>query len=216
MALVALGGTMAVTGGTNGFDNAVAARAAVIRGAAGPAGTTAMQAVTTLGSFPAVIILTVLAAIGLWARTRRVPVSALLAAAVASAAGVVYLVQVALGRHRPLPDTVLGWATSYSFPSGHTAYATVLYVLAALIMMSGTTRPARWRLIVTAGVVLSILIGLSRIYLGLQWATDVLAGWLLGLGIVALARFADLRLEDLDLRPTSTADPAHAARRLGA
>lgn len=85
-----------------------------------------------------------------------------------------------LGRARP--DTLyVGQMKfkSYSFPSGHTLGATVFYGLLAYLAYK--TLPAPWNIVVTGAlIILIILIGLSRIYLGAHYPTDVIGGWVLG------------------------------------
>ena len=92
------------------------------------------------------------------------------------------VVKIVVHRPRPAPDLVHVFAqlSSYSFPSGHvmfyTAFFGFLFFLAFTLL-----RPSAWRsclLILTGGLV--VLIGLSRIYLGDHWASDVLAGYFLG------------------------------------
>jgi undecaprenyl-diphosphatase len=83
---------------------------------------------------------------------------------------------------RPRPDVVvhLVGVSSASFPSGHAmASATIYLTLGALL---ARVQPQR-RLKIYAGVVaatLTVLVGLSRVYLGVHWPTDVLAGWCVG------------------------------------
>jgi undecaprenyl-diphosphatase len=87
-----------------------------------------------------------------------------------------------LGFARPRPDLVPHGAYVYtaSFPSGHAMMSAVTYLtLAALV--SRVVPHRRTKLFVLAcALVLTGLTGLSRIYLGVHWPTDVLAGWALG------------------------------------
>jgi membrane protein DedA with SNARE-associated domain len=73
---------------------------------------------------------------------------------------------------------------SYSMPSGHTVLATTLYVgLAFLIASSMHVKRGRW-LIYTTALILAFAVGISRMYLGAHWFTDVLSGWLMGGAII--------------------------------
>lgn len=87
-------------------------------------------------------------------------------------------------RARPSFEVPLLTLSSYSFPSGHTAGATLFYGVLAAWLMAGTTS-WRWRLLIASlAFVLVGLVGLSRIYLGVHYLSDVLAamaassGWL--------------------------------------
>ena len=87
-----------------------------------------------------------------------------------------------IGRSRPPRElAVPPYENSPSFPSGHTLNATVIIgVLVYLWLLHLATKRARfWA--GTAGVVFVGAMGLSRVYLGHHWLTDVIAGWLLGL-----------------------------------
>lgn len=90
--------------------------------------------------------------------------------------------------HRTRPDTLyvsnMYFQTS-SFPSGHTFGATVICGL--LLCLSLKYLPAPWSYWVAMGLgVFVVLVGISRVYLGAHYPTDVIAGWLLGAIAVAL------------------------------
>jgi undecaprenyl-diphosphatase len=89
---------------------------------------------------------------------------------------------------RPRPDVVphLASVTSYSFPSGHAMLSAVVYLtLGALLarLVEG-----RWTKLYFVGVavLLTILVGSSRVYLGVHYPTDVAAGWAAGVGWAVL------------------------------
>jgi len=96
-----------------------------------------------------------------------------------------------VGRTRPdHSEAVPPYETSPSFPSGHTLNTTV--VIGVLVYVMCLQFEMLWVRItaITAGVVFIIAMGLSRVFLGHHWLTDVMAGWFLGLawvGIVILA-----------------------------
>jgi undecaprenyl-diphosphatase len=75
-----------------------------------------------------------------------------------------------------------GW---YSFPSGHATMAPLVFGLGVLIWSAPWPRATRVALLLLAAVC-SLLIGFSRVYLGVHWPTDVLAGLLLGTGWAAM------------------------------
>ena len=77
-------------------------------------------------------------------------------------------------------------ASGSSFPSGHAAYSTFYVWLAVTIVMRLRPGMARGALVVAAGIALTALIGLSRVYLGAHYLSDVSGGWALGLASFAL------------------------------
>jgi undecaprenyl-diphosphatase len=90
---------------------------------------------------------------------------------------------------RPRPDLVPHgiWVHTASFPSGHAMLSAVVDL--TLGALRARVQPQR-RLkvyILTRAVVLTTLVGLSRIYLGVHWPTDVLAGWMAGAAWALLA-----------------------------
>lgn len=92
-----------------------------------------------------------------------------------------------LGFDRPRPDLVspMAYTISQSFPSGHALIAATTYLtLGALLAQVQQNRALKAYLMFLA-ILLTLIIGLSRVYLGVHWPTDVLAGWTMG-GIWAL------------------------------
>lgn len=87
-----------------------------------------------------------------------------------------------LGFDRPRPELVPHETYVYtaSFPSGHSMMAAVIYLtLAALLARTQPHRRTRAFFLVL-GVLITLLVGSSRVYLGVHWPTDVLAGWTAG------------------------------------
>ncbi|UEA60124.1 phosphatase PAP2 family protein [Gordonia otitidis] len=83
-------------------------------------------------------------------------------------------------RARPPRDDRLLHIESYSFPSGHSMMTMVVYGLIAVAAyrLIPWVRAHPWSMALAP--VISILVGLTRIYLGVHWTTDVLAGWIIG------------------------------------
>ncbi len=90
---------------------------------------------------------------------------------------------------RPRPEVVphLDMVYSTSFPSGHALMSPVVYLTLAGILASNQITSAEKRLLIGGAALLVIAIGISRLYLGVHWPTDVLAGWFLGSAIAVTA-----------------------------
>jgi undecaprenyl-diphosphatase len=85
-------------------------------------------------------------------------------------------------RARPVIKDPISHAPGYSFPSGHAFNTTVIATVMVFLLwplMSATGR----RVAIALAVVASVAVGLDRIFLGVHFPSDVLAGWILGLGI---------------------------------
>lgn len=99
-----------------------------------------------------------------------------LAATLAGANALSEIVKRAVARTRP--DDRLVHAVGYAFPSGHATFATAGWLCVAILL--GAVWPARRTLLVATAVAVIAVVGASRIYLNVHWATDVLGGWALG------------------------------------
>lgn len=110
-----------------------------------------------------------------------------------------------VGRLRPVVDVPVAHAPGNSFPSGHSLGSFVVYGSLLLVFLPAV--PRRWRpAVISAVAALIVLVGVSRIALGVHFVSDVLAGWLLGaawLGVTLYA-FRLWRREDGRREPALT------------
>lgn len=135
-----------------------------------------MRAATALGYYS--VVLPLLAVVSLAFLYRGWRLSAVLL--VVSTAGGVFLTTVLKSVFRRARPEILdsGYTAGfYSFPSGHATVAVGFYGALALVLAYHLRGPARWAA-VALGAALVLLIGFSRLYLGVHYPTDVLAGFL--------------------------------------
>jgi undecaprenyl-diphosphatase len=134
--------------------------------------------VTALGSY-AFIIIVVLSALGYLLIVRQYAFSVLMVAAVAG--GMLLSNALKHGFDRPRPDLEhAAQVFSPSFPSGHATLSAVTFLTLGGLL---TRANLDWRVkayFLAVAIVLTILVGLSRVYLGVHFPSDVLAGWCLG------------------------------------
>lgn len=138
--------------------------------------------ITTLGS-PSIILL-IGAAVVLWgymSTNMRLLWSGMI---VWLTLGIGAMIKIAVGR--PRPDTEYAanlHFQTFSFPSGHSSGAMVAYGLLAYLAWHLLPQP--WNYIVAGMlIIIIVLVGVSRVYLGAHFPSDVIAGW--GLGLIAL------------------------------
>jgi membrane-associated phospholipid phosphatase len=131
------------------------------------------------GTWIAVYLVPLGGALALVIARRPWPAAYFIAASAASAGGV-QLLKHLFGRARP--EDILITADYGSFPSGHTANAATIAVVAALLF------PRVW--VVIVGSVWVVLMAFSRTYLHAHWASDTLGGALLGAGVALIAAAA--------------------------
>ena len=151
----------------------------------------AWRAVTDLGA--GVVLGPVGIGLVLWLLLRRQPATALLVgtALIAASLGSDVLKDL-VARPRP-PGVPLVAVHGFSFPSGHAVNSTVAFGLVALLAWrSGLALMAR-RIVTALLVLVPFLVGVSRIGLGAHFPSDVVAGWLAGLAVVAAAGAVTVR-----------------------
>ena len=150
-----------------------------------PALTTVAIVITEIGSTLSMGIIAGVSVLVLWFRGRRG--DAVLVAVVSAGAGLLVRVgKATVGRERPPVEFRLVTETNESFPSGHAlASAAILGVVLVVLLPSIPGRTARIGVLVGVGL-FWLSIGLSRLYLGVHWATDVIGGWVTGLAWLAL------------------------------
>lgn len=96
-----------------------------------------------------------------------------------------------IGRARPeLADAIPPYESSPSFPSGHTLNATAIIAVIAYLWFLELERRAAKAWMIAGCAAYIVLIGLSRVYLGHHWLTDVAVAWVLGLAWAALVALA--------------------------
>ena len=153
--------------------------------------TTVARALSTIGSQKVLLPLVAVVAIVLIVRGARTP-AGLLIVIWAGAIELYSLAKNVVDRPRPPMHLWLTSASSSSFPSGHATQS--LSTFAALALVSAAVAPIARRPGLALAAVVAAGVGWSRVYLGVHWATDVLAGWLAAACWVALvARVAHTR-----------------------
>lgn len=135
--------------------------------------------ITALGGFAVLALVTLMAAGYLLVRQRWVDALMLL---VATGGGTLISEGLKVGFNRPRPDLVahVVETTSMSFPSGHAMLSAVTYLTLGALIARTQDKRRLGGYVIGAAILVTVLIGLTRIYLGVHWPTDVLGGWCLG------------------------------------
>jgi len=173
-------------GDTIRFDQAVRG---FVHGFASPGVTRVMTALTEIGNIGTVVIATLLGCLLLWIYGRRKG-AVLLSVTVAGATVLMFLLKLLFHRQRPSPYFGIATPRDFSFPSGHALVAFCFWGVLAVIVSTEQRRLASRIAMWVLAVAMVLGIGLSRIYLGVHYPSDVLGGylaavvWVTGVGVV--------------------------------
>lgn len=138
-----------------------------------------MRDLTAMGGV-AVLTLVTLGVAGFVAIRRQFHALWLLFAAIGGGLVLNLLLKDLINRSRPAVVPHLMHETSASFPSGHSMLSAVVYVTLGALL-ARLVEPLKLKVyVLVMGLMFSFLVGLSRVYLGVHYPTDVLAGWTMG------------------------------------
>jgi len=139
----------------------------------------AVRDVTALGGTTLVVVVTVVSVLAFVFHRKRVH-ALVMAGAVAAAWASSQLTKAFFGRPRPdlVPHDV--YVYSGSFPSGHSTMSTAAFLTLAMLVASLEMKRRSKALAYTLAALVVVGVGFSRVYLGVHWPSDVLAGWCLG------------------------------------
>lgn len=135
--------------------------------------------VSALGGFTLVWLMTGLS-LGLLLILRRWAAAAILAAGVGGISVLNALLKLGFHRARPTLVPHLAEVSNASFPSGHATIAAATYLIIGALLAQTFKRRTPRVYVVAITVAITLAVGISRVYLGVHWPTDVIAGWTLG------------------------------------
>ncbi len=139
----------------------------------------AMLDLTALGG-GTVLALVTLMAIGSLLALRKRAEALFIAVAVGGGGALSALLKMGYARPRPELVAHLVEVTSSSFPSGHAMNSAITYLTLGVLLARAVPDRLLKIYVLWVGVLLTLIVGISRVYLGVHWPTDVLAGWAIG------------------------------------
>ncbi len=139
----------------------------------------AARDVTSLGS-PAVLTLITVAALGFLALVRQWTASLFVLFSICGGSAVSFALKDLIQRPRPDLVAAVAQTQTYSFPSGHAFLSAVTFLTLGALLARVQGRAEVKIYFLSLAIVITVLVGISRVYLGVHWPTDVLAGWCAG------------------------------------
>lgn len=140
-----------------------------------------MRLFSFIGSFPVIVVSSILVLTWCWRRRDRAAFAGLIGVIVINET-LNFVLKHLFERSRPDLFEEIATLHTYSFPSGHAMAAVAIWGMIALVIARLAPRLRLW--VAASAFALILLIGLSRIYLGVHWITDVLAGYAAGATIL--------------------------------
>jgi membrane-associated phospholipid phosphatase len=147
-----------------------------------------LKTVTQLGSTIVVVVVGVIIGLGTSIATRRVAPAVFMLMVLVGNSAIVNLIKVLVDRARPTISMLTGF-TGQSFPSGHSAAAAACWGAVALLVARHWSRSGRSAAYGTAAAI-AVAVACSRVFLGVHWLSDVVAGLAVGWGWLSLCSIA--------------------------
>ncbi len=185
-------------GETHAFDSAILLAMRNPQNLADPVGPSWVEEsardITGLGGYAILTIVTLAALAYLLMAGKRAAALLLLVAIVG---GMLLSTGLKSGFERPRPDLVPHETRVYtaSFPSGHAMLSAVTYLTLGALLTRVQQRRRIKAFIMGLAIAITLLVGVSRVYLGVHWPSDVLAGWSVGAAWASLCWFVALQLQ---------------------
>lgn len=188
-------------GDTQRFDDALRM---TVHGVSSPLATSILYATTQLGSPLFLLPMTVILSL-VFLHLRRIRAAILLSVTMVGVTVLNWLLKLFFQRARPVPFFGLSTPSSYSFPSGHSLAAFCFYGALAALVAARLRSPLLRAVVWLAAALIIAAVGFSRLYLGVHYATDVVAGFATGFVWVLTVASADRVFRRADERRSKAA-----------
>lgn len=194
-----VGGAEVMEGDTRSFDQYLLLSAQSAR-AGHPWLASIMRDFSGLGSTATLTLFTGVT-VGYLALVSARATALLVATSVITGAFFLQFLKTGFGRLRPDASFAELVATGLSFPSGHTSMSSIVFLTLGVLIARTRIRAPERLYILAAAALMALLVGISRVLLGVHWATDVLGGWAFGaawaMAWLLLARYLAQRPADI-------------------